>query len=313
MAPFHFREKAKRFASMMQESFREFRQNDPLRLAAATTFFTAFALPPILIIISELFGVFGNARIIRRDLFQQLSREIDRNSVSLIRETLSNVRHLPLGWIEKAAGFLFLIFVATTLFLVINSSLNQLWNLRPRRDRGIGLKLWYRAKSMGVILVAGVLFFIVVLVDSQSAFIIHTQNQLSRGFNLFLQKTVYHAISLVAVTCLFTLILKYLADGRPSWKVVIWGGIFTGILFSAGKIILNVFLSFDKVQTIYGTSTAMVLLLLFIFYSSFIFYFGACFTKILGIRLHQPILPTRHATRYNIRMEEWNGEMSPQV
>jgi membrane protein len=300
--------KIKISALLLRDAFREFQQNDPLRMAAATSFFATFALPPILIILIEIFGFFGNPRIIRRDLIEQLSNAIDRNTVSQIRDTLRNVRYLPLNWYTQAAGFIFLLFVATTLFNVIKGSLNQVWKIRLKKGNGIVFMLLYRLKSVGLIIIAGLLFFVVVNGDMKGVLLQEHNHQLQSGVNVFLQKIIYHTISMLAVTAWFILILKTLADARPAWKIAIAGGIFTGILFTIGKIILRFLLSYNKVQTIYGASTSIVLLLLFIFYSSFIFYYGACFTKILALHFNKPILPTKHAMRYALKRVEWDGE-----
>jgi membrane protein len=310
MARIKFLRLGKGFLSLLREAFKEFQLNDPLRMAAATTFFATFALPPILIILVEVFGFFGNSRIIRHNLLNQLGNEIDKNTVLQLSDTLKNVRHLSLSWYAKTGGFIFLLFVATTLFIVINSSLNQLWKFRRRKNNSGIFMLWYRAKSIGIILIAGILFLIVLTGNPNGSILPEYYRAWYKGMNLFLQRFLYYGLSWLSVISLFVLILKYLADGRPSWKVAIAGGVFTGILFSSGKIFLNFLLSYDQVQTIYGASTALVLLFLFIFYSSFMFYFGACFTKVLAIHINQPILPTVHAFRYKLKIVEWDEEDS---
>jgi membrane protein len=118
---------------------------------------------------------------------------------------------------------------------------------------------------------------------------------------------LYHLITTLGAIAWFILILKFLSDGRPARKTAVAGGIFTGLLFTAGELILHQVLSFKNIKTIYGASTSLVLLLLFVFYCSFIFYFGACFTQVLAIRTSRPILPTRHAMRYMLKSVELEG------
>jgi membrane protein len=97
------------------------------------------------------------------------------------------------------------------------------------------------------------------------------------------------------------MLFKFLPDARPSWKTVFAGAFFTGFLFTIGKLLLQWVLSYSSMQTIYGASTSSVLLLLFVFYSSFIFYYGACFTKIWAETYNKPIPPAKHAEKY-----EWS-------
>lgn len=275
--------------TVLRDTFREFQQNDPLRMAAATSFFTSFALPPILIILIQLFGWFGDQHTIRRGLFEQLSRATDRNIVLQIRLILRNVNLLSLNPGMKTAGFVFLLFVATTLFEVVKNSMNQLWKIRPRGGQGVWFILLYRIKSIGIIIVAGILFSLALLGDT-------------RGWALRGQGggLLYHAAALLAASCWFMLILKYLSDGRPAWKEAVAGGLFTGWLFMLGEVLLHLVFSYNKVRAIYGASTSLVLLLLFVFYCAFIFYYGTCFTAVLGRRFGRPVIPTRHALSYTL-------------
>lgn len=271
---------------VLRDAYRIFQVNDPLRMAAATSFFASFALPPIMIILIEVFGLFSNPRTVRHDLFHQLGVGLDRNIALQVREILRNLHYLSLNPGMRIGGFIFLLFVATTLFEVIKNSLNQLWGLKVRTHRGLGLVLLHRAKSIGIILMGGLLFTTVLLSDA-------------KGWLLPLQvnELLYRAITTLAVIAWFTLILKYLSFGRPPWKVVICGAVFTGLLFSAGEIVLHELLNYDNLKTIYGASTSLAMLLLFVFYCSFIFYFGACFTRALAEHLHQPILPAGYAVQ----------------
>jgi membrane protein len=295
---------ARVFVSLLRDAFREFHQNQPLRMAAATAFFTTFALPPILIILIQVFGLFTEPRTISHHLFEQLRNVLGNNTVSQIRETLRNVRHLRLSWYIAAAGFLFLVFIATTLFTVIKDSLNQIWKIQLKEKPGIAFILGYRVKSVAIIIVAGLLFLTVLLAEAIGALLKEYTYELGPAIRLFLTSFINQLVSAAVVMTWFTLVFKFLADGRPNWKTAMAGGIFTGLLFTAGKLLLRWLLSHSNMQTIYGASASFVLLLLFVFYSSFIFYYGACFTKVWADYKKQPILPTRHAVRYILQRIE---------
>src|SRR5450755_4560630 len=123
--------------SLLGKAFEEFRKNDPLRMAGATAFFTTFALPAVLIILIQVFGLVVTPRFMSRQLFTNLGEVIGKNTAVELHRTLFNVRLLFRNWYEALAGFLFLIFVATTLLNVIKDSLNQLWNIRVAAHVGI--------------------------------------------------------------------------------------------------------------------------------------------------------------------------------
>jgi membrane protein len=290
-----------RIFSLLGKAFVEFRQNDPLRMAGATAFFTTFALPAVLIILIQVFGLILSPRFMARQLFNNLGEVIGKNTAGELHKTLFNVRHLSKNWYEALLGFLFLIFVATTLLKVIKDSLNQLWNIKMSDHMGFRFGLVTRVKSFTVILIAGILFLVVMLTEGGMNLIQHASNDSSLGNGLLATEVVRQLISLILVTIFFAILFKFLPDGRPTWKTVIAGACFTGLLFTVGKLLLQWFLSFSSMQTIYGASTSSVLLLLFVFYSSFIFYFGACFTKVWAEFHNKPIQPAKHARKY-----EWS-------
>jgi len=283
-----FLEKMITAGGLLKETYREFKANDPLRMAAATAFFASFALPPIMIILIEILGIFGHSRVIRHGLLDQLGVALDQNIAMQIRQILRNIHHLPINPVTRVGGFIFLIFVATTLFEVIRRSINQLWKIRLKERPGLGFLLLYRARSIGIIMTAGLLFALVFLVDTTAWLLPALAN-----------KILYHVVTVAAGMVWFTLVFLFQSYGRPDWRTAMAGGAFTGLLFAIGEVLLHFFLSYNNMQTIYGASASLVLLLLFIFYSSFIFYFGACFTGVLAARTHRPIRLTRHAARYS--------------
>jgi len=287
--------------SLLRKSFEEFKKNDPLRMAGATAFFTTFALPAVLIILIQVFGLLLSPRFMSRQLFSNLGEVVGRNTAVELHKTLFNVRLLFRNWYEATLGFLFLIFVATTLLKVIKDSLNQLWNIRTVKKMGFRFTLLTRVKSFLVILVAGVLFLVVLLAEGGLDLVQKTANGPVIQHGVLAKSFIREIILLLMVTVWFSLIFKFLPDARPSWKTVIAGAFFTGFLFTIGKLILQWLLSYSSMQTIYGASTSSVLLLLFVFYSSFIFYYGACFTKIWAEAHSNPIPPASHAEKY-----EWS-------
>jgi membrane protein len=281
---------------VLKGAYREFKKNDPLRMAAATAFFTTFALPAILIILIQIFGIITDRRSIGRQLFTGLADILGTNAVDEMRETLRNVRQLVQTWYVAAGLFIFLLFVATTLFKVIKDSLNQLWDIRVKEGSGIKLQLRQRSRSFVAILLAGILFMAVLLTEG---FISLLPDRV-----VFLVRLLKQLISLTAATTWFAVLFKYLADGYTSWKETIAGAFFTGLLFTVGKLILGVLLSYSNIKNIYATSTSFVLLLLFMFYCSFMFYYGACFLKVWAKHKQRPIIPHRHALKYKLSPAE---------
>lgn len=289
------------FTTHLRLAFKLFQKNDPLRLAGATAFFANFALPPILLILIRLFGFFIDRKIIVTHIFERLANILDVSSTQQIRQTLRNIRGIDHQWYATLISFIFFIFVATTLFSVIKNSMDQIWSIGIKEHSTFLFKLKIRARSMVIILLAGILFFVGLLTDSFQAFIGAYINTDYPNFGRVLLSILNQLLFIAIVTTWFCVLFRFLTNGRPTWKSSIRGGILTGILFTLGKYILRIALPLSNIGSIYGASGSIVLIMLFVFYSSFIFYFGACFVKILSDAKDTPIRPIKGAFNYELK------------
>jgi membrane protein len=292
------------FARMLRQSLVELLKNDPLRMAGATAFFTTFALPPILLILIQLLKLILDPQQVRSRLFKSLSNIVGDEAVQQVTEVIMAIRNLAQSWWVIIGGFIFLLFVATTLFKVIKSSINQVWKIRPVKKLNLEKTVRSRLKSVGVILVAGVLFIVGILAEGIQTFIGKYIFEISPLLSAYFNSALNYVISVLIVTLWFAIVFRYLPDGKPEWRVAFTGALVTAILFNIGKIILHWLLSYSNINTLYGTSASIVLLLLFVFYSSLILYYGAAFTKIWGIQKDCPIRPSSNAMHYKLTESE---------
>ena len=292
--------KARDLRKILSMSFDEFKANEPLRLAGATAFFTTFALPPILIILVQVIGLVLNAENLRDTFFRYLGETVGRQSAGQVKQVFSGFTAMAKNWAITIGGFVFLMFVATTLFKVIKDTLNDLWDVKAKAAKTVRKQLKSRAISMMVIVVSGILIVGEIVAEGFVSILPQYSHQLTPHAANFLKTLLNHGISVLIVTAWFSMLFKVLPDAVASWRVVLAGGLFTGILFTAGKIFIRLGLSSGNLKTIFGTSSALVLLLLFVFYSSFIFYYGACFTKVFANFIGEPIRPGEDAIKYKI-------------
>lgn len=279
-----------------------------MRLAGATAFFTTFALPPILLILIQLLSLIFERRAISRQLFQQLGEIVGKESVRQLIQTLRGFRGLADNLPLAIAGFIFLLFVATTLFMVLQSSINQIWMIRKTGMQRFRMAYRSRIKSTLVIIFAGLLFLATIFVESIKLLFGKYIHELLPGTGFLFYGALSAALSIMIASMWFMTVFRYLPDGKPTWRVAFTGGLLTSILFHIGKYILAWLLPGSNIGAIYGASASIVLLLLFVFYSSLIFYFGAAFTKVWSEHLKQPIQPVHNAQGYDYK--EVPGEPS---
>ena len=286
----------------LRQSLVLFRKNDPLRMAGATAFFTTFALPPIVFILVQLFGLFIDRGKMGRGLIENISDTLGKDGAGQVRQVIRSIRGFSDSWYVLVLGFIFLVFVSTTLFSVIKNSLNQIWQINVKERPGLLFLLSIRARSFAIILLAGILFFAGIFFESLELIAGNYIDKIWQGSGMFFKIVLAKIGSVIIIAAWFILLFRFLADGRPSWKASLIGGLLTGILFIAGRFLLRLLLVTSNIGKLYGASGSFVLVLLFVFYSSFILYYGACFIAVYSEKKQWPLLPSNKA--YNYRIEE---------
>ncbi|HEY4289283.1 MAG TPA: YihY/virulence factor BrkB family protein [Puia sp.] len=257
------------------------KKNDPLRMAGATAFFTSFSLPFILIILIQLFGLVLDRRELTQQLFKGLSGILGNSGEQQVRSISRGFRRLATNWYIASGGFIFLLFVVTTLFKVIKDSINQLWNLHQAGEK-LSVSLMLRLRSIVLILLAGVLF----LVDLTGESLLLNLRQTIAGQSPVVASVLFVILrrltSLLVITGWILSLFLYLPDGRFSFRVTLKGAVLTGVLFTVGKFILWWLLVSSNIELLYGTAGAFVIVLLFVFYIALILYYGAAYTAVLA-------------------------------
>ena len=254
-------------------------------------------MPPILLLLIQLLSLLFEQGSVSKGLFNELGSVLGDDGVRQLVEVLSGMRGMAINLPVAIAGFFFLLFVATTLFMVIQSSLNQLWMIQKTGKRFKSL-LVTRLKSTLLIIFTGVLFMASLAAESVKIIFGNFLNDKVPSIGIYSNGTLSTLLSIMIVCTWFAVLFRYLPDGRPNWRVAFSGGLLTSILYNAGVVVLKFLLLNSNIGVLYGASASVVLLLLFVFYASLIFYFGASFTKVWGVHLKQPILPILNAEFY---------------
>lgn len=288
------------FFNSLRQSFSLLGKNDPMRMAGATAFFTTFALPPIVFILSQLFGFFIGHGTVGRGLIENISNTVGKEGADQVRQVVRSIRGFDDSWYVIVFGFLFLVFVSTTLFSEIKSSLNQIWQINVKDHPGILFVLSARARSFAIVLLIGILFFANIFLESFEVLAGKYVDEIWPWGSMYFKSATQQIASVIIVAAWFILLFRFLADGRPTWKASLIGGLLTGILFIAGKLLLRLLLVNSNISDLYGAAGSFVLVLLFVFYSSFILYYGACFISVYSEKRQWPIVAGGNAYKYRI-------------
>lgn len=282
---------------LLKASFNRLQRHDPLRMAGATAFFTSFALPPILVLLFQLFSIFFSKKLVGAELREVLSTTLGNEGAEQLRSTARGLSNLAQNWYMAVIGLVFLIFVATTLFKVIRNTLNEIWNIRLEQT-GFIYDLTVRGKSLAIILAAAILFLVAGIIDLMRVVAGKYIGSIWAKGGSFFTSALDEIAGVLFVTLWFIVLFRYLANGRPSWRVATVGGTLTGVLFYLGKAVLSTLIGQSNVGVVYGAGAAIVLILLFMFYSSFILYFGASFIKEYSLLINDPIVSSHKAHHF---------------
>ncbi|MBC7449730.1 MAG: YihY/virulence factor BrkB family protein, partial [Hymenobacteraceae bacterium] len=266
---------------LLRRAADEFSAHDPLRLGAATAFFTTFALPPIIIILVQALGALYSASLARTMLLSKLQGLLGSAASGLVDQIVMNVRNLERSRLVTWLGFAFVIFVATTLFVVIQNSLNQVWQVRARRSTNkLRAAADQRLRSAAELLATGVLTAAAFAADAALALLADYTRDFDATVGYYLFRGLNGAVGLLILTvwCAFT--FRTLSAAHVPWPAIRRGALLTAVLISIGEYVLGVLLVARDLGPIYGPAAGIVGVLLFVFYAAMIFYFGACFTKV---------------------------------
>jgi membrane protein len=273
---------------------------DPIRLGAATAFFTIFALPPILILLIRLFSIVFNQAIVSGSVFKHLSQLVGKNSAMQVQDILINFQRLESNWLITVFLMVFLLFVSTTLFVVVQHSINQVWSIKNRKGYDYRKVLLDRVISVAIILTSGILFMATVLFDSLLSLINGLLKDYHHEIDIFWIQAVSTLISTALVTLWLAILFRYLPHARIAWPAIWRGAAVSAILFTIGQVLMGHLLINSNLGSLYGAAASIVLLLLFVFYSSFALYYGAAFVKAYAEGNGYPVKPHSYAVRYRI-------------
>jgi membrane protein len=286
---------------LLHRAARELGPNDPLRLGAATAFFTSFALPPILIILIQLLSSLYSSSLVRQLLLAKISNLVGASAAGLVSQIVMNVADPTRSRLVTVLGFAFLLFVATTLFTVIQHSLNQLWQIRPRRGTGkFSQALRERARSAGVLLATAGLSLLAFGADSALGLFAESIHEFDATFAYFVVRALNALVGWLILAAWFGVTFRTLSLAKVPWRAVTRGAALTALLISVGEVVLGHLLVARDLGPVYGPASSLVLVLLFVFYCAMIFYFGAAFTKAYAHRIGMDIRPKKRAVRYRL-------------
>jgi membrane protein len=298
--------KAKKALILLKESYNGFNDDDGMKLAASLSYYTIFSLPPLLIIIISLSGVFFGADAVKGELFGQIKGLVGSTAAIQIQEIIKNVKLSHSSTFATIFGVIILLIGASGVFVEIQDSINFIWGLKAKPKRGLIKFIKNRLMSFSMIGSVGFLLLVGLIINSVMD-VLNSRLAVYFPPNIIYLFYIFNLLVVFAIiTLLFTLIFKTLPDGKLALRDCLIGASFTTFLFMLGKFGIGAYLGRSAIGSWYGAAGSVILILVWVYYSAIILYFGAEFTKVFAETHGKKIIPNGYAIqiiKHNIEIE----------
>ncbi len=287
--------KLKDLGQIFKTTFNQWNDKDPFRQSAVIAYYAIFSIPGLLVLIIAIAGYFFGQDVVNKNLTAQISQTMGAQTALEIQEILTkSTAEKSTTW-ASIVGIVVLLVGATGVFVELQKTLNLIWNVRIKPQNGIWLIIKARLFSFGLILAIAFLLIISLVISTALVAISNFIQFESSPLMMTLYGILNFVISLLVISALFAMIFKILPDAKIQWKHVWLGSLLTGLLFTIGKMALAYYFGKADPASIYGAASSIILILLWVSYSSMILFFGAEFTAAYAKMYSGTVAPTNIA------------------
>jgi membrane protein len=270
--------------------------DDCARMGASLSYYTLFAIAPILLVAIAIAGLVFGAEAVRGEIVGQLDHLIGRDGALTVQGLLEGASHRRAGMVATLIGAITFLIASTGAFLELQVAFNTIWRVKPNPERHFYAFVINRIRSFGLVVAIGFLLLVSLTVTAALAAVNAWLFNLS-PVNALLWTIVNTLVSIVVTTGLFALLFRFLPDVRLRWRDVITGAVVTAVLFTIGQQLIGLYLGQSTIASMYGAAGSMMILLLWVYYSCQILLFGAQFTRVWAARLGRKVSPESFAVK----------------
>lgn len=282
--------KKRSFFKILKEAGGEFIDDNAMKLSASLSYYTVFAIGPLLLVIISLIGIFVDKSTVTTTIFGQVQELLGAKGAEQIMSIIEALQKQSDAQKFGIIGIVTLFISASAVFLEIQDSINYIWSIKAKPKRGWVRLITNRLLSFSLIIGMGFLFAVSLLANTVADLLTERIARLiGHGQALLLQGTGILLLFII-ITTLFAVIYKVLPDAKIHWRDALIGSSFTGVLFLVGKFVIGYYMSTSPGNT-YGAAASIIIILLWVYYTGIILYFGAEFTKVWAIHRGKGIKP----------------------
>lgn len=264
---------------LLQKTYNKWSDHNAPRLGASVAFYTLLSFAPLLMLLIAVIGLVMTKDKAQNALIDQANQMVGAHGAETVKSLVSSAQKPASGILATVISFVVLLFGASGVFTELHDALNIIWDATPKATSGLMGLVKERLFSFGMILSLGFLLLVSLIVSAGLALIGKFFSQVLPLPHAFFQ-AVNFVVSFAVISFIFALLFKFVPAVHISWRNVIVGAIGTAFLFTVGKLLLALYLEKAAVGSTYGAAGSLVAVVVWVYYSAQIFFFGAEFTRV---------------------------------
>ena len=268
------------YGEVLKNSLIRFDSEDAFTQSAGLAYYMVFSLPPMLLIIFWSAGLLYDEVIVREAIFDEFGKLIGENGSNQLMHTIEGLTANKPTWWETILGAGALFLMISTVYVTLQQILNNIFEIKINRSLSQSFRIMLRDRFLSIAML-GIVAFILTLSMVISAFFnafVGIIEEWIGGHSIWLMLFDYLVFNFIVLTILFALMFRYMPSKRLQWSETWYGAIFTAILFIAGKSLIGIFIGNSQAANFYDAAGSIMVLMLWVYYTSAIFLFGAIFT-----------------------------------
>jgi membrane protein len=299
--------------TLLQQAFKSFSNDKVLKMSGSLAYSTIFSIAPLIMLIIFLADIFYGRDAIEGTIYGQVRAFVGNDAAAQIQGMIRGASLSGKSHMAAIIGVITLLLGATSVFGDIQDSINIIWGLKPKPKKGWVKLLLNRLLSFSVIGSFGFILLVSLVVNTIIEALMNRLQTLFPQVTVVLVYIVNQVVILGVTTLLFGVIFKVLPDARIKWRDVLAGAFATAVLFMLGKFVITFYINHSSVTNAYGAAGSLVIILLWVYYSSAILFFGAEFTKAYAAKHGSRIYPNQYAVWVKLVEVEETGTSLQQL
>lgn len=285
----------KKFYHILVDAVHAFIDDDCFKLSASLSYYTIFAMAPLILFMISLAGLFFGEDAVSGRIYGEINDVVGSRVAIQIQEIIANIETYQYTTAGAITGGIVLFIAATGVFTEIQGSINFIWSVKAKPKKSWRKYLVNRLLSFSLVLGLGFLLLVSLVISAllsvlSSKLILRFPNS-----TIYFMQSFDVVIMIAVITGLFMVIFKVLPDARISWRDALVGAGFTTVLFLLGKFLIGLYLQRGYLGVTFGTAASIIIILTWVYYTAMILYFGAEFTKVFALASGHGIRPKKTA------------------